>query len=676
MNIQRFSPLLWCLFCLLVLGTFLPMVMLDNEHRFNGGRTPLALMAKSWEISFGSDSPEDAEWLSFDQARSRLDGYEGPLLLQRHLPDMTWENPYLFFLTLDKFEAYLEGERIYAFNTAGEYKYVNPPLHLHAVPVDPDLNGKHLLIRTEWDGRPLIGHDLVLAGGLDQLLYLSIISELTFFLYAFLSLIAGIIGFLLFLRRKEGMYGWFALLCLSMGALLLFSCRTLQWFVDVQGLYYWKDLSIPIAIWACTGFYSHALGNGRQRVIRGVRRAMALYVLAIAVMAAVSPQWYMSFQGGGNAAALIVIFAVMTYSLARYSRSRRRQGGGKAVLQPEQRWLFRGYWTFTVCILLNLLAFLEPGPMTYLLTASPYWFRFIEGMFPNALFLFIICMVMTMIGRVRSVHLESERNAAELLVKNKELEQFHRNLEGLVETRTAELEKANRTLAVTLREKAETFAEMSVLEERNRIAYEMHDVVGHTLTAAIVQLEATRRLAEREGGVPTGKLDLLEELVRKGLNDIRKAVRLMTADDEQELSLEASLRELIQYTEETMEIVMEADIALPPGLRLGKLTKNVIYHALQEGLTNGIRHGHSRSFRFSLGVDGEQLRFLLVSDGEPLGSAEPGFGLGSMMERVNLLGGEMSFRSSVSAEGAPMGCELSIALPLSPAGQTDSRKEK
>lgn len=127
-----------------------------------------------------------------------------------------------------------------------------------------------------------------------------------------------------------------------------------------------------------------------------------------------------------------------------------------------------------------------PATLTWLLSDHHYIYRIVEGMQPNVLLLFIICMVMAVVGRVRRVYRVSESNAAELLIKNKELEQFHRNLEQLVETRTAELERANQTLAMTMREKAETLAEMSVLEERNRIAYEMHDVVGHTLTAAIV----------------------------------------------------------------------------------------------------------------------------------------------------------------------------------------------
>jgi signal transduction histidine kinase len=120
------------------------------------------------------------------------------------------------------------------------------------------------------------------------------------------------------------------------------------------------------------------------------------------------------------------------------------------------------------------------------------------------------------------VYREAEQHARELEAKNTELEQFHRNLEAIVEKRTAELEQANRTLAVTMQEKAETLAEMSVMQERSRIASETHDVVGHTLTAAIVQLEATKRISE-QGQVPLDKLELIGTLVRKGLDDIRRA---------------------------------------------------------------------------------------------------------------------------------------------------------
>ncbi len=240
--------------------------------------------------------------------------------------------------------------------------------------------------------------------------------------------------------------------------------------------------------------------------------------------------------------------------------------------------------------------------------------------------------------RIRQVRLELERSEAALRIKKRELEQLRRNTERL--------------------------AEISVLEERSRIAHEIHDAVGHTLTAAIVQLEATRRIAERRNCVPWEKLELLEGLVRKGLDDIRGAVKQIRPDAVRTLTLEAALRELIRYTEDTMEIAIETDISLAAKPEPGSLTEQVLYRALQEGLTNGIRHGRCARARFSLRSSGRMLRFRLVNDGEPYVSAVPGFGLTSMAERVKLLGGGVDIRPSVDADGNPVGCELAIDLPL------------
>ncbi len=254
--------------------------------------------------------------------------------------------------------------------------------------------------------------------------------------------------------------------------------------------------------------------------------------------------------------------------------------------------------------------------------------------------LFVSCSLVGILAiRLHQVRQEAGRIAAELRVKNEEMTRLQRN--------------------------AERLAELSVQEERGRIAHEIHDVVGHTLTAAIVQLEVTKKIAEQQGCVPPEKLELLNGLVRKGLDDIRRAVKLMRSDEAtKSQTLEEALRELIQSTEETMEIAIETDISLSPRPELGRLTEQALYHALQEGLTNGIRHGKCARASFSLRASNGMLKFLLVSDGEPFGSAAPGFGLSSMIKRVKLLGGGVSIRSSVDADGKPFGCELEIEMPL------------
>lgn len=275
-----------------------------------------------------------------------------------------------------------------------------------------------------------------------------------------------------------------------------------------------------------------------------------------------------------------------------------------------------------------------------------------------------ICGVAVFAIRLRKARREAERCMAELEATNKELERLQSNVERMVALRTAELEKANRSLAAAFRDKAATLAEMAVLEERSRIAHEIHDVVGHTLTAAIVQLEATKRIAERQQSVPQDKLELLSGLVKKGLDDIRCAVKLMGADDKRTLTLEEELRELIHYTEKAMEIAIEADISISGKHELGRWTEQALYYALLEGLTNGIRHGKCKRVRFSLRAADGKVRFRLISDGKPYGSAAPGFGLSSLIERVKQLRGSVDVRSAVDTCGNPVGCTLSIDLPL------------
>lgn len=660
------SLAIWCMVSLFVMGTFLPTLLVDSNNRMDPDRETFAVLVKNWRVHLGPELHQADEWLTLDEARSALQGYEGTVWLQRPLPELFWEHPYLFFSHMHRFQVFLDGELLYQFNMDNTHRYYHHQYVLHPVLISQEDEGKTLLIKTEWEGQALFGHDMAIVGEADQLLYVSILTEISWLVYALLAIVSGIVGFIMFVRGRVALYGWFALLFLSTGMYLLFSCKSLQWFIDMLPMYYWKELIMPIMIWGGVGFYFTGLHVNPRLATRIGHYSMAIYTLLTVAVAASFPHFFLRYSQLGITIVFVIGFAFVSYMMIRDAMKRRRSSleRGEAGAREERKWLVRGYWTLLFCAIAGNAPYLAPVMLTEWLVTLPYLFRVIEGAAPNGILLFIICMIMVLIARVRGMHLESERNAGELLVKNKELEHFHRNLEQLVTTRTVELERANRTLALTLREKAETLAEMSVLEERNRIAYEMHDVVGHTLTAAIVQLEATKRLTEREDRLPLEKLDLLSELVRKGLDDIRKTVRLMKSDEARPLSLEASLLELIQYTEDTMEIEVDYEIAVPAGLALGKMTESVIYHALQEGLTNGIRHGGSRRFRFTLLYSAAELSFRLVSGGEPFGSAVHGFGLTSMMERVELLGGKVSIGSSALEDGTPNGCELRISLPI------------
>jgi len=656
MGKRTWSLLLWCLICLAVICTFLPALMVDRNSPFFGNREEILMLTRDWRIGFSAHPPAERDWLPLDtELKESLSGYEGTVWLERELPAIPFRSPYLFVSRFNRFEVYLDGQPIYAFNAGSEPRwYIHAMNLIHPIEIGPQDEGKTLTVRTEWEGQSWFADDQFIISEMDQLMNVLLQLELASLIYSLVCLIAGIVGLAMLARSRDPLYGWFSLFGVAMSLAMLFNCRSLQWMVDFKEMYYWNQLMTPVVVFACVGFYRRALGGWRWRMLGWTQLVMALYVLLAAVVAVASPylfKKYLIFEG--HALMAFAAFAAVSFAMVGSSRWTAKLGA-----REEHRWLVRSYWTFTLSAVTALGLYAWPSLLNRLMVESYYLYRVIEG-----LLLFMISMVMVTVSRISRVYREAEQHARDLEAKHAELEQFHRNLEAIVEKRTAELEQANRTLAVTMQEKAETLAEMSVMQERSRIASEIHDVVGHTLTAAIVQLEATKRVTG-QGQVPLDKLELIGSLVRKGLDDIRRAVRMMQADEVQTLSFEESLRDLILYTEDSMEVVIDWDVDLPPDVPIGKSVETVIYHALQEGLTNGIRHGQSKYFRFALRCQDGTLHFLLENDGLPYEQTTPGFGLSSMMGKVRQLGGEVSISASAAPDGHPAGCVLALHVPI------------
>ncbi|OPA74061.1 histidine kinase [Paenibacillus selenitireducens] len=226
------------------------------------------------------------------------------------------------------------------------------------------------------------------------------------------------------------------------------------------------------------------------------------------------------------------------------------------------------------------------------------------------------------------------------------------HLEDQVEERTRSLERS-------MRETSAALAEVSIYEERNRIAHEIHDIVGHTLTSTILQIEAGKRLLSKDITAGVQRLNEAQDLVRHSLNEIRGSVHMLKEDKYADLS--AMLNRLIQDTERNAGVVIHRMIHDVPELSI--FHKKMIYHALQEGLTNGIRHGRSKEFRFSLELVGSYVQFRLEDKGLGTDQITLGFGLKAMKERAEQLGGRFMIDS-----WANRGSLLGIDLPIRSGG--------
>lgn len=209
---------------------------------------------------------------------------------------------------------------------------------------------------------------------------------------------------------------------------------------------------------------------------------------------------------------------------------------------------------------------------------------------------------------------------------------------------------------IKLQDTLVTLEELTALKERNRIAREIHDTVGHTLTTVLIEIEAGKRLISKKSEVALEKLDLAQEQVRKGLNDIRQSVRTLQ-EGSNILSLIPSIQSLIKDTEKHAGI--KIDFKYDSGLLISEQQEKVIFSALQEGITNGIRHGNSTSFVFSLTEENAYIRFCLSDNGCGCDDVSMGFGLTAMKERVSELGGILDINSHKGA-----GLCLKISIPI------------
>ncbi|KGA97161.1 hypothetical protein AJ85_16280 [Alkalihalobacillus alcalophilus ATCC 27647 = CGMCC 1.3604] len=234
-------------------------------------------------------------------------------------------------------------------------------------------------------------------------------------------------------------------------------------------------------------------------------------------------------------------------------------------------------------------------------------------------------------------------NQAAISIENarlyKEMQVLNESLEEKVKSRTYYLEK-------TQKEMAQTLATKSVLEERNRIARDIHDVVGHTLTTAIVQAEASRRLYHKNEKLSIEKLELSQQLIRKGLNEIRRSVKLLNQfDTEEEIDFAKEINKVIQETELSTGVIIDTQIDIPESIPSVEIKKMIIL-ALKESFTNGLKHGNCTRFYVRFQQTGKQLYLKVVDNGKGVEEVEFGFGLHSMRERVKALEGELFVEST------------------------------
>lgn len=223
--------------------------------------------------------------------------------------------------------------------------------------------------------------------------------------------------------------------------------------------------------------------------------------------------------------------------------------------------------------------------------------------------------------------------------KNKQIEE---NMRALEESRN-ELMRAY--------EKVE---EAAAVEERNRIAKEIHDTAGHSLTTVIMQTEAAKLCIQKDPAQAERCIAAANLQAKNCLNELRLSVHLLSGRREN-ITFREYLEGILEETCAGTGLTVRSHI---DDLELAPEAERFIASVLREGIANGIRHGGSTAFFFELKDMGNYLELLLSDNGKGCEHLKEGFGLSGMRAKAESMGGMINF-SSASGEGF----EIRLSLP-------------
>ncbi len=186
---------------------------------------------------------------------------------------------------------------------------------------------------------------------------------------------------------------------------------------------------------------------------------------------------------------------------------------------------------------------------------------------------------------------------------------------------------------------ADRVHELAVAEERVRMARELHDSVGHHLTVIKVGLENAERWHDRDPEVARQDVRQAKTLTGDALREIRRVVRALRPAQLDGRRGSEALGELARSFQGTG---LEVDVAVDGEERSLDETREItLFRALQESLTNALRHSGGHRVAVRLSFVPEAVRLSVTDDGHGAGTAERGFGLTSLADRVRDAGGAM-----------------------------------
>ncbi|MFI8194413.1 HAMP domain-containing sensor histidine kinase [Streptomyces sp. NPDC085946] len=190
--------------------------------------------------------------------------------------------------------------------------------------------------------------------------------------------------------------------------------------------------------------------------------------------------------------------------------------------------------------------------------------------------------------------------------------------------------------------------------ERRRIAQELHDEVGQSMTAILLAL---KRASDEASDPLRGELRQAQEITRESLDEVRRLVRRLRPGVLDDLGLVSAVTSLATEfaTHTGLRVVRRFDADLPP---LDHGAELVIYRVAQEGLTNVARHAEARCVEVSLRRGDGSVVLEVGDDGRGMGAAREGAGIRGMRERALFVGAALDI-----SPATPAGTRIRLTVP-------------
>lgn len=209
-------------------------------------------------------------------------------------------------------------------------------------------------------------------------------------------------------------------------------------------------------------------------------------------------------------------------------------------------------------------------------------------------------------------------------------------------------------------ELGEQLRQTAVTEERQRLARELHDAVSQQLFAISMTTAAIKRMIEKNPQRAAQQIELVEEMSAAAQSEMRALLLHLRPATLQNRSLKEAIHELLQELSQKQPLEMKWEIEevlnLPTGI------EDHLFRILQEALSNTLRHARAREIMVKLFTLQGQVRLRIVDDGvgfELEDEKMTSYGLRTMQERVNELGGALEIYSSVGK-----GTQIEVRIPL------------